>query len=479
AALLLLPLVIGAGGAGPALRIILVSVAAFAVTSPAIVLNLPDAWRAVTYERFHMTTGHFRAVNEAGWLFYLRDLAPRALGWLGWGAGLAGIVAALMAGGAGRLVALFALAGLALLGSWRVAFDRYFLLLLPPLAVLAGTILGLAPRRIRSSDRMGLVTGLVVLALAAGPTLVTSWQEGTRRARPSTRDAAAEWARGAIPKGSLVAAERYSIESMSDSLALLLIPFDSVEPHRYDPAYSLPYYAPFEWIVLSSALGDRYLSRIDEFPAQSAFYDGVARHLTLVAEFRPERGRVGPLIRIFRREPGGTLSDFRGIDPKFYDTLPDRAAMADFMRTLAGVLARGGRSDLALPAAEQAVTLAPGDVKALTNLAILRGERGEYLSALNTYQRALAIAPAEPRLHYNLGRLYESRELWREAAASYRRAADLAPSMIEAWWGLYAAQIHLDDRSGAAGSLKRILDQLPPGPRADEVRRLLRSVEGP
>jgi tetratricopeptide (TPR) repeat protein len=477
AGLLVLPLALSAGRPGAALRLVLVAAASFAVTSPAIVMNLPDAWRALTYERFHMATGHFRAVNEAGWLHYARDLAPRALGWAGWLAALGGLVAAVRAGGGGRLVALFALAGLLVLGSWRVAFDRYVLLVLPPLAALAGGFLALAISRMPASRPAKLTASLVVLALAVAPPLAASWGEAVARARPSTREAAAAWVRASIPKGSLVAAERYSVETMADSLALLVIPFDSVEPHRYDSAYSLPYYAPFEWIVLSSALGDRYLSRIDEFPAQATFYEGVARHLALAAEFRPERGRTGPTIRIFRREPGTTLPDFRGIDPKFYDTLPDPAAMADFLRTLAGALARGGRADLALAAAEQAVALAPRDVKALTNLAVLRGERGEYLAALNTYQRALALAPDEPRLYYNLGRLYESRELWHEAAASYARAADLAPAMVEAWWGLYAAQIHLDDRPGAAGSLKRILDRLPAGPRADEVRALLRTLE--
>jgi len=485
AAMVLLPLLLAAAWPRPirALRIGGIALLAFVLTSPFLLFNLPAAWQAVAFERWHMATGHFRSVNEAGYFFYLTDLLPRALGWPAFVLAIIALVPAARRGGTSRYVALFALAGLLWVGSWRVAFDRYVLLLVPAWCVMAGLGAGLLVERLArvwaSSVTPAIGRGgatLALVALLAGPPLLVSVREGTSRQRPSTRDAAIAWARSGIPAGSLIAVERYSIESMSDSLALLVIPFDSVDPHRFDPAYSLPYYAPFEWIVLSSALYDRYLSRTDEFPAQVNFYDGVARHLNLVVEFRPERGLVGPTVRIFRRPAGTVLPDFRAIDPGFYDSIAERGSMAGFLSSLGGVLARGGRADLALVAVEQAVSLAPNDVKALTNLAILHGERGEYLTSLNTYRRALALAPDEPRLHYNLGRLHESRENWGEAAAAYQRATEASPRLIEAWWGLYAAQIHLDDRAGARGSLRMILSILPPGSRADEVRELLQSL---
>lgn len=486
AALVLLPLLVATAWPQPkrAIRMAGFAFLAFALTSPFVLFNLPAAWQAVSFERWHMVTGHFRVVHEAGFRFYLSDLLPRALGWPAFGLAIMGIGLAIHRGGTARLVAIFALTGLAWIGSWRVAFDRYVLLLVPALSVLAGYGVGrlvdylphglgwtAATTRPRRS-----VEVLVLLLLLAWQPFLTSWHEGTNRRRPSTRDAAIQWARASIPPGSLAAVERYSIEAMTDSLALLVIPFDSVDPHRFDPAYSLPYYAPFEWIVLSSALYDRYLSRIHEFPAQSNFYDGVARHLNLVAEFRPERGLTGPTIRIFRRPPGTVLPDFRAIDPGFYGSLADKGPMTGFLTSLGGVLARGGRTDLALAAIEQAVALAPDDVKALTNLAILRGERGEYLAALNSYRRALALAPNEPRLNYNLGRLHEGKESWSEAAAAYQRTTEASPRMIEAWWGLYAAQIHLDDRAGARHSLTQIVSILPPGPRADQVRELIQEL---
>ena len=486
ATIVLLPLLVATGWPRPmrVIRLLGFALLAFALTSPFLLFNIPAAWHAVSFERWHMATGHFRSINEAGFLFYLSDLLPRALGWPAFVLSIVGIVAALPRRGTSRLVAIFALVAFAWIASWRVAFDRYVLLVVPALSAMAG--LGVATLLDRvAATRSGrplpaaarAAAFLLVAALLAGPPLRVSLEEGARRQRPSTRDAATTWARSAIPAGSLVAVERYSIESTSDSLALLVIPFDSVDPHRFDPAYSLPYYAPFEWIVLSSALYDRYLSRSAEFPAQVRFYEGVGRHLELAAEFRPERGFAGPTIRIFRRLAGNVLPDFRSIDPGFYDSIPDRGSMAGFLSSLAGVLARGGRNDLALVAALQAVVLAPDDVKALTNLAVLRGERGEYLAALNTYRRALALAPDEPRLHYNLGRLHESKGNWSEAGAAYRRATVTSPRMIEAWWGLYAAQIHLDDRAGARGSLGAILSLLPPGPRADEVRSLIGMLE--
>ncbi|TPW11406.1 MAG: hypothetical protein FD129_1666, partial [bacterium] len=86
------------------------------------------------FERWHMATGHFRSINEAGFLFYLSDLLPRALGWPAFVLSIVGIVAALPRRGTSRLVAIFALVAFAWIASWRVAFDRYVLLVVPALS---------------------------------------------------------------------------------------------------------------------------------------------------------------------------------------------------------------------------------------------------------------------------------------------------------------------------------------------------------
>ena len=92
-----------------------------------------------------------------------------------------------------------------------------------------------------------------------------------------------------------VAAENYSVEALADSLALLVIPFDSVQPHLYDAAYSLPFYAPFDFVVVSSAIYDRYLSR----PTRISRPSGPSTRAW------PGAGRKRPALRA-RAGSGGT-----------------------------------------------------------------------------------------------------------------------------------------------------------------------------
>jgi hypothetical protein len=472
-----------------------VAALAFALTSPFVLIDLPDAWHAVRFERWHMETGHFGSSDARGWGRYLFDHLPRLLGAPGFLLGLAGLALALRGGGPALPAALFALVLFAWTGSWRVVFDRYalpFLVVLAPLAGFAiGRLLGALRARwgrpAEASGASGAGAGRAVprpsLLVRAAPWLLglllaipgvdATLRESIRRNRPTTRDAALAWVRSNVPPGSLVAAERYSVEVLADSLPMLVIPFDSVRPHVYDAAYNLSFYTPFDYIVLSSSIGNRYGSRAEEFPIQSAFYDGVTRAFLPVVEFAPERERVGPTIRVYRRNPAAAAADFRELDARFLESHGAPEATSRFLVSLSGVLLRGGRDDLALSAAESAVSLTPEDPRALGTLAVLRGERGEYLATMNLYQRALAADPTDPRLHYNLGRFQESREMFREAAASYARAIDLSPAFAPAYWGLYACQLVLADASGARRTLERLLAVDPNGPRAAEVRQLL------
>lgn len=449
---------------------------AFGLTSPWVLLNLPDAWRAVAFERFHMASGHFGGAGSRAFGRYALDLLPHALGWPGLIVAIAAVVLALGRRGPERLLAISVAAGIVLLGSWRVAFDRYALLILPPLAVLAGWGVALTARRI--GGRASLVVLVTAGVAVVFPGLVTSLREAEVRGRPTTRQAAMTWLCGRVNRTTLLAAENYSVESMADSLPLLVIPFDSVQPHLYDPAYSLPFYAPFEYVVVSSALYDRYMNRPGDFPAQVAFYEGLSQRWVSTAVFEPERGRVGPTIRIYRRPEGVALPDLRSIAPSFYDRLPAPGPMASFLTSLAGVLLRGGRADLALPAAERAVALAPDDVHALSNLAVLQARRGDYLSALKSYERALTLRPDDPVLHYNQGRLYQGHELYNDAVAAYQRALHYNPRMTEAWRGTAASLLRMGNTPAARRALEKLLDVTPPGPEAEEVRGMIRDLGG-
>ena len=101
-----------------------------------------------------------------------------------------------------------------------------------------------------------------------------------------------------------------------------------------------------------------------------------------------------------------TLPDFRSIDPGFFDRLR-RSRTGGGFPDLARRRAVAGRpADLALAAAERAVSLAPRTMsEALTNLAVLQARRGDYLPAARRPTTGAGIEPDDPVLHYNRGRL--------------------------------------------------------------------------
>ncbi len=444
---------------------------AFAATSPFVIFDLPDAVSAVAFERHHMSTGHFGTSRELALIRYVTDVLPRAFAWPGLVAVLAALVFLLVRGGrAARITVLFALTGLLFIGSWRVSADRYILLVLPVLVALVGGLFGRA--------RPAPVLGVGLALLMALPSAGRLWREGEWRSLPTTQSAASAWAIENIPRGALTAAERYSIESAADSLTLFLIPFDSVHPHLYDPAYSLPYYAPFEYVVLSGAQYNRYLDQPREYPAQAAFYDGIARDFDEVAGFESGSGLTGSPIRIFRRREGTGTTDFRSISGDFYNRIENPGPIARFLTSLGATFSRAGREDLALAAAEHAVALAPDDPMSLSNLASLRARRGEYLPALKGYQRALQIAPDDPILHYNVGRLYQGKELWSEALAAYARAMAANPRLSEAYLASAICHIQMGRNAAARASLRDFLERFPTDPRASQARAMLRELDG-
>lgn len=454
---------------------LLAALVAFAVTSPYVILDLPDAIESLSFERHHMTSGHFGGTGGLALITYLSDVLPHAFGWMGLALAALALFLTPFRSGPVRLVALFALAALVVIGSWRTAADRYLLLALPALVLLSGVglSLGLARFRLRSAALAGLAAILI-----GAPGIATAWREGTLSGRPTTRAAAERWVLDNVPRKTLVAAEMYSVESLADSLPLLVIPFDAVAPHVYDPAYSLPYYVPFEYVVLSSTQYDRYLSRQEEFAAQAAFYEGMARDRDQVAVFEPGRDLVGPTIRIFRKRPGTERPDFRSISGAFYNDIVAPAPMARFLTHLGAVLSKGGEEELALAAAEHAVSLAPDDPKGLSNMAAMRAMRGDYLTALKTYQRALEISPADPVLHYNLGRLYQGKGLHSEASAAYMRAIRLNPRLAEAYLALATTELESNQSAAGKATLERFLELFPTHPRAEDARRALRELFG-
>ena len=196
---LLLATIVGRGRRGLPLAgaALLLAGATFAATSPYVFID-PAAWPQVHFELFvHPHQTNLYSDVGPGWWFHLRWNLPTATGSLFMLAAAVGLV------DLARIrrrevwpVLLFVVLVLASLLSTKELFCRYWLPLLPPLALAAAWSL----RRWAARPRLALALALLIALL---PTL-RSRAYTAMMARPDARDVAEQWCREHIPADATI-----------------------------------------------------------------------------------------------------------------------------------------------------------------------------------------------------------------------------------------------------------------------------------
>jgi hypothetical protein len=261
----------------------LAAAAAFAVTSPFVLLHADEAWSDLS---------RVQRLARAGWLGFEHE-GPAPIAFLDrlWEAlGPFLLVAAIGLGVAlvrrsrtDLVLALFTLVYFADLLTLDAYFDRYVLPLVPPLAVLAGRVRPLAP---------------VALALLAFP-LVWSLQDNADLRRTDTRLEAREWIERSVPAGSRVAVDPSTPSLLGYELVALELP----GPGRAsDPRRDLERLRRdgVDYVVVTGAVTDRVLAARTDYPRETAFYTSLDREARRVYRVDPGEGRGGPWVGVYR-----------------------------------------------------------------------------------------------------------------------------------------------------------------------------------
>jgi len=280
-AVALVPLLVAGWGRWRSLtRAVALAAIAFALATPFVLVHAGRAWDA---------TSRVNTLARAGWLGFEHD-PPTPIAYLDrlWGAvgpllalGLIGLVVALLRRSRTDLVlASFALAYWLTLMPQRAHFDRYIVPLLPVLGVLAGR-LRVAP---------------VALALLVVP-LAWSIGDARRLTHTDTRAAAVPLVERALPASAGVA-----VDPSAPPLARRVVELALPGPGRpTDPNRSLPRLRALgvHYVLVTGSVTDRVLRARSHYPAESRFYDGLAR-LTPLVDVEPGHGLTGPWVRLYR-----------------------------------------------------------------------------------------------------------------------------------------------------------------------------------
>jgi len=115
-----------------------------------------------------------------------------------------------------------------------------------------------------------------------------------RQASPSTRVLAREWIIRNLPTGSRIAQEWYTAPLVGTDFVVSeqwsLAAGHTVDDYRYDG---------YSYLVVSSAMYERFLAEPDRYVSEVAFYQTLFAEGCLLQRFEPSATRGGPVIRIY------------------------------------------------------------------------------------------------------------------------------------------------------------------------------------
>jgi tetratricopeptide (TPR) repeat protein len=257
-----------------------------------------------------------------------------------------------------------------------------------------------------------------------------------RIARGDTRVRARQWVEARVPPAALVALESYtySPRNRADTALLSLkIPMMVVDPEAVSGFYDPRWYENFDYILVSSAIYQRYWDRAEEFPLQIGFYEHLERHWRTARRFTAD-GDAGPTIVVYQNPRG------REQDTPFPEDLYARLAAVNgpigssFLARLSVNLGKAGFPVKARDVAERlarAEEFEPGlprrarDVFHILGAAAL--EQGNAIEALRALRQSAALGSENPETYLTLGSLQQQGGHSDEARGLYRQLLAAEP----------------------------------------------------
>ena len=404
------------------------ALAGFLLTSPFCLLDAGTFWQHFSYERFHMSAGHFGIDPTAAPITYAREL------WRSFGITL---MPFLLLGTGLRLARLrqeprwapllvFCLGYLALISTWSMQAPHYLLPALPGLALFAaGGVwdfkgwLGVRVSLPRWASA-GLLSGLLLIPLAWTAARTVQTASG-----PDTRVLARDWIQTHVPPGSLIAREHYTPE-LPETCPAVIIPMFTVGSELTAPCYDLRLYAGFHYIITSDGVSDRYLANPRRFPKQTAFYRDLETRWQLAARFAPESA-AGPTISVYRNPAPDFGPADDPLDPELYQRLTHLESHLSFLLELGQVYAGAGQSRKAADTYARLIELKPDDPRAHALLGLLYYGRGDTTAAVAVFTRALEEVTEAHDRAFSAGMLTFIRGHLDSTVTQWERAVALAP----------------------------------------------------
>lgn len=408
----------------------------FFITNPYIVFDFKSFWTDFSFERTHMTLGHFGIDANNTQITYFKDLwynfvllTPGLL----WGMFLIGKHTKSHR----QEIPLWIFTALYLtwISTWSMHAAHYLLPIMPPLILI--TAIGIQDVLTRIQASVKIAIPIVILIVT--PTAIHTLQYLTDTAKPDARLEAKKWIIHHIPQDALIGKEHYTPDLSTDTYNLLRLPMDAVIPEVVSPFYNIHWYQDFDYIITSEGVSARYQDQPLRFPAQIQFYKDLQTHWKGVAAFSGDQFS-GPAIHIYQN-PKPThphvlytaqqyntligannhvatdlltrLADLfaqkkwhqKALDV-YEHVLPITSQKEDILYKMGTLFYQMGHLNRAQHVWQQALPNSPQNIALLTNLGAISLQQGHTQNAIHYWEQGLQQTPTDPDLLNNLVFIY-------------------------------------------------------------------------
>ena len=299
------------------LRLYLPMLLAFVAASPFVVLDATHFLGDFRRQSQIMDRGWlgFEHVGNGFWFNVTPNLTG-AIGVVLLVLGVAGLVWALWRRTRlDLMIAPYVIVYFVYIGTWKELADRYLLVIVPLVLLLAMRlcvdVVGLVRPGLR---RVAVPVVAIVLAVALVFPLTSSLAFDRGLSGADTREVALEWIQRNVPAGSLIALENYSPPLVQEDaldhyraaglhpVAYRVVRLKLPAPGTPDRSRDLTRLRRqgVEYVVVSSRIYDRVLAAPEVYPTIVEFYRQLDAEAQLVKEFRPGPDERGPVLKLYR-----------------------------------------------------------------------------------------------------------------------------------------------------------------------------------
>lgn len=270
----------------------------FLATTPYAVLDFPTFRATLAWQSQHFSSGHIGAEalgtnSYALYASWLRSLVGGPGGLLV----LVGLATALWTKPREAVVlAAFPVLYLLVMGSYRVAFERYLVVILPAVAIAAGASALLVPRIPKRAAALGAIALAVWWGVSITGQARASRAQVAFETQPDTRVLAEVWIREHLPANSRIAREQYTPTLRDAGFR--------IRDLGYFGMIQQTGLGRFHFLIASSGDYGRFVNHVEQYPREAKAYERVFGMFEEIHRVERDFSHNGPTIRVFATEKG-------------------------------------------------------------------------------------------------------------------------------------------------------------------------------